>query len=149
NFFNPLTGASDRALGMQANNGIFVTRSNDGGLSWGQPVAVTSHLYQGENVPFDVTPDLAIVTFLRLPDGSASPRYGHLYVTWTRLFPAGQVPGHPTFSGGGHIMIAASRDGGQSWETQLQELPGTGLLVSAVFDPFIIADNVPGITPAD
>ncbi|MHC4404712.1 MAG: SGNH/GDSL hydrolase family protein [Planctomycetota bacterium] len=70
NFWNPEQGRSDRSLGMQANNGVFVAGSDDGGLTWNQPVAVVSHLYDGENdVPFEVIPDLAIDTFPQLPPG--------------------------------------------------------------------------------
>src|SRR5437899_1848093 len=36
---------SRRAFGMQANNGVFVARSDDGGLTWVQPAAVASHRY--------------------------------------------------------------------------------------------------------
>ena len=121
NFWNPERGASDRDLGMQANNGVFVARSDDGGLAWNQPVAVVSHLYEGDDVFFEVIPDLGIDTFPVLPDGQPNPNYGNLYVTWTRLYPAGQMPGAPENTGGGDLMIAVSRDGGLSWETQLQE----------------------------
>jgi hypothetical protein len=70
--------------GTQSNNGIFVARSDDGGLTWNQPVAVIAHTYAGQPVDFEITPDLAIDTFPTLPDGSANPQYGELYETWTR-----------------------------------------------------------------
>jgi hypothetical protein len=35
------------APGTTSNNGLFEVRSNDGGLSWQQPVAIVSHLYDG------------------------------------------------------------------------------------------------------
>lgn len=34
-----------RTFGMVANNGIFIAHSNDGGLTWGSPVAVTAQRY--------------------------------------------------------------------------------------------------------
>src|SRR5206468_3607838 len=45
---NP-NGGAPRALGFQSNNGLFVSRSSDGGLTWGQPAAVVSHVYDGQN----------------------------------------------------------------------------------------------------
>ena len=91
------TAAPLRALGHQANNGIFVSRSDDGGMTWQAPVAVASHLYDGSHkVPFDIIPDLAIDTFRFLPDGTTpNPNYGNLYEVWSRYYPAGQYPGEP------------------------------------------------------
>jgi hypothetical protein len=126
-------GATGRPLGFKSNNGTFVARSDDGGLTWNQPVAVTSHLYDGVNpVPFELNPDLAVDTFRNLPDGRANPNYGNLYEVWARFYPAGQFPGEPTATGGSDVFLAVSRDGGQTWQVQLQQLPGTGLLVSVI-----------------
>ncbi len=84
----PLTdpnGGAPRALGFQSDNGIFVASSNDGGLTWNQPVAVESYLYDGTDpVNFDIKPDLAIDTFASLPNGQPNPYYGSLYVCWSR-----------------------------------------------------------------
>jgi hypothetical protein len=152
NFFNPERGASDRDRGMTANNGIFVSRSDDAGLTWNQAVSVASHLYDGQNqVPFEVIPDLAIDTFRLLPDGRPNPNYGNLYVGWTRLYPPGQFPGHPEFSGGGDMMLAVSSDLGEHWEIRLQEQPGTGVQVSVIQDPPTASGQgvPPGLTPVD
>jgi len=93
--------ASERPDGFQSNNGIFVARSNDGGLTWGTPVAVASNLYDGTDpVPLETFPDLAIDTFRLLPDGQPNPNYGNEYVTYTQLYPAGQFPGDSTSTGG-------------------------------------------------
>jgi hypothetical protein len=119
---SPLTNANfgDRWMGLQSNNGIFVARSDDGGLAWQEPVAVVAHLYDGQDpVFFEVLPDLAIDTFVTLPNGGPNPNYANLYVVWTRLYPPGQQPGYPQSQGGGDVMISVSRDGGQSWHTQL------------------------------
>ena len=90
----PITNADfqDRALpGVQSNNGIFMARSDDGGLNWQPPVPVVSHLYDGQHqVFFEVIPDLAIDTFQTLPNGQPNPNYDYLYVVWTRIYPAGQ-----------------------------------------------------------
>jgi hypothetical protein len=140
---NPSSGGG-RQDGFQSNNGIFVAESGkaSGGLSWSQPVAVTSHLYTGTAtlaptadpaaVPFDAYPALAIDT------SPTSPNFGNLYVTWTRFYPGAaaapqnQYPGgDPTSNtGGSDVMIAASLAGGASWTT---EAPAG---ISAIRDPF-------------
>jgi hypothetical protein len=117
-------GGPLRALGFQSNNGIFVSRSDDGGDRWKTPSEVTSHRYDGaHSVPFEIIPDLAIDTFRILPNGLPNPNYGSLYATWSRYYPAGQYPGESNSGGGGNIMIAVSRDGGNSWQTQLESHP--------------------------
>lgn len=114
-----------RAPLLQSNNGVFVSRSDDGGLTWNQPVDVVSHLYQGEDVSFEIIPDLGIDTSAQLPNGQQNPNYGNLYVTWSRNYAVG-FPGHPDSVGGIDIMVAVSGDGGQTWETQLQEMWNDG-----------------------
>ncbi len=53
-----LGGLSERALGFKANNGVFVVRSDDGGLSWDSPATVAAQTYGGRTeVPFDIMPD--------------------------------------------------------------------------------------------
>src|SRR5205807_6587960 len=48
-----------RVAGFQSNNGIFVSRSDDGGLTWNQPTAVVSRRYDSVNpVAFELYPDL-------------------------------------------------------------------------------------------
>jgi hypothetical protein len=133
----PLTdpgGGAPRAMGFRANNGIFVARSNDGGLTWGEPAAVVSHLYDGQNkVPFEIKPDLAIDTFPTLPDGhTPNPNYGSLYEVWSRYYPAGQFPGEALALGGSDILFAVSRDGGQTWQIKTESQPGTGTLVTVI-----------------
>ncbi len=142
---------SDRAPGFEANNGIFVARSEDGGNSWNPAVAVASHFYNpgGERVPFEVIPDLAIDRFRQLPGGGLNPNYGDLYVTWTRLYPEGQVPGFPDLGASGEIMIAVSKDRGVTWETQYQQPPEPGLEISVLRDPTQIVPNLPGTTSMD
>jgi hypothetical protein len=130
-------GVRERTLGFQANNGVFVARSDDGGLTWGQPAAVATHGYDGQHqVPFDIMPDLAIDTFRDLPNGLPNPNYGNLYAVWSRYYPPGLFPGEPTASGGSEIEIAVSHDGGRSWQTQLQLRAGSGALVTVLPDSF-------------
>jgi hypothetical protein len=136
----PLTnpsGGRQRALGFQSDNGIFVARSDDGGVTWRSPAPVVSNLFDGQHpVFFEVFPDLAIDTFSALPSGKPNPNYGNLYVTWARYYPPGQFPGEPTSTGGSHIMIAASSDGGWTWETRLQPRGANGLLLTPIKDSF-------------
>src|SRR5262249_25463793 len=117
----------------QANNGIFVARSDDGGVTWGQPATVAANLYDGQHpVPFEIIPDLAIDTYHTLPDGRPNPNYGNLYETWARYYPSGQFPGEPDATGGSQVMVAISDDDGQSWQVQVQLKPGSGIPVSVV-----------------
>jgi FG-GAP-like repeat len=149
----PLTdpgGGPPRALGLQADNGVFVARSDDGGLRWNQPVAVVSHLYDGQNkVPFEIKPDLAIDVFRTLPPlangqpGLPNPNYGSLYEVWSRYYPAGQFPGSPDSPGGSDILFAVSHDAGQSWQTQLQPQAGTGVPVTVIFNINNTSTDVP------
>ena len=137
--------------GYQSNNGIFVVRSDDGGASWGMPVAVASHLYDGVNlVPFDAAPVMAADLFELLPDGSANPQYENLYVSWTRKYQPGGYPGASDSTGGSEIMIAVSRDGGSTWELQTEQRNGVQRSVITVdlIDPFD-AFNEPGFGFAD
>ena len=128
--------SSERADGFQSTNGIFVSRSTDGGLTWGQPAAVVSHTFtgtpgtsgttgpSGTQVPFDSGPSFSVDTFKTLPGGQPNPYYGDLYVAWTRVYPAGQFPGDPNSQDGSDVMFSVSTDGGKSWQTQLQNQGG-------------------------
>ncbi len=107
-----------RGYGTQANNGIFLSVSGDGGLSWNAPIPVVEHTFTtGNPVPFEALPNLAIDTFATLPNGEPNPNYGRLYLTWTRYYPAGQMPGVTAPTGGSDIMFASSPDGGITWIT--------------------------------
>lgn len=117
---NPDSGAT-RALGMKANNGIFLTRSDDGGLNWMSPVAVASHQYDRiHQVPFEIYPDMAVDNVRVLPSGQANPNFGNLYVTWARYYPAQQFPGEPNSIGGSDVMLAVSEDNGLTWQLRTQ-----------------------------
>jgi hypothetical protein len=119
------SGAEYTSYEFQSNNGIFVARSNDGGLDWQPPIAVASHVYAGQPVFAETIPDLAVDTFANLPDGRPNPNHGDLYVTWTRAYPSGQFPGDAQSTGGTDIMLAVSEDGGQTWQTRTQQQGGS------------------------
>jgi len=129
---DPVTNVRTRTYGFQANNGIFVVRSDDGGLTWGAPVAVASHMYTTTPVPFEIFPDLNIDTYRTLPNGQANPYYEDMYVNWSRYYPAGQFPGEPNSSGGSDIMLSISHDGGQTWQLQLMTNPANGASISVI-----------------
>jgi hypothetical protein len=136
----PLTNAnfSDRGIpGEHSNNGVFVARSDDGGLTWNQPVAVISHLYAGQPVDFETIPDFAIDTFRTLPDGLPNPHFGEMYAVWTRVYAPGHYPDEPNSTGGTDIMLAASTDGGATWQLRLETDPVSGLPVTTVRDPLL------------
>ena len=121
----PAVGTAYRSFGMSANNGIFVSASDDGGLEWENPVSIASRLFDGQNrVPFDIMPDLAVDTHRYLPDGTTlNPNFGNLYAVWSRYYPMGQYPGEPDGRTGSNIMFAVSSDGGATWQLRLESHP--------------------------
>src|SRR5262249_18767479 len=105
--------------------------------------AVVSHLDGQAPFFFEVIPDLAIDTFRTLPNGQPNPNHGNLYVTWTRVYLPGQFPGEPDSTGGTDAMIAVSRDGGQTRQTQLENVPGIPTPVTVIQDPLNIGEGAP------
>lgn len=137
---------AERALGFQANNGIFVTQSPDGGLTWGPSAAVTSNLYDGKTqVPFDIMPDLAIDTFRTLPNGASNPNFGRMYVVFSRYYPSGQFPGQPAASGGSRILLGISDDQGQSWSLARDAKDQVGLPAVPIPIGFGLGQAPPGL----
>ena len=117
-------GVQFRAYGFTADNGIFVSRSDDGGTNWQAPTTVASHEYQGTKVPFDIIPDIAIDTYHTITtDGQ---QYNPMYATFSRYYPAGLYPGEPDAIGGSNIIFAVSRDGGKTWQEKTESHPEEG-----------------------
>jgi hypothetical protein len=121
----PITDLSGlaRPIGYQSNNGLFVARSDDGGLNWSRPVEVVSDHYDGTHpVFFELKPKLAIDTFAKLPDGRSNPYFDYLYLAWSRYYPPGQFPGEPTSTGGSDLILAVSGDAGLTWQQAPQPI---------------------------
>jgi hypothetical protein len=86
-----------------ARNGIFVSRSDDGGESWGAPARVVDHFNTVE--PFEDKP--WIVT-----DNVPESEYlGNVYVAWTRF----DAYGSDSPSDSTQILFSRSVDGGESF----------------------------------
>ncbi len=81
-------------------NGIFVSRSDDGGMSWGDPVPVVDHINTVE--PFEDKP--WVVTDIV----EGSPHQGNVYVAWTRF----DVYGSADPADSTQILFSRSVDGG-------------------------------------
>ncbi|MEV4316854.1 sialidase family protein [Actinocrispum sp. NPDC049592] len=78
-------------------NGVMVSRSDDGGLSWGDPVL----LAQGDETVFN-----------DLPTGTADPNDSrYVYALWTAV----TLLDSPHFKG--PTVLRRSTDGGQTWES--------------------------------
>ncbi len=138
-----------RSDGFTADNGIYIARSDNGGLSWNAPIAVAHNVYDGQHkVPFEMHPYLAADTYQKLPNGGPNPHFGEDYLTWVELYPKRQFPGDPQSSGGGQMMLAVSSDAGQTWSLRLQPQVGTGIPVTVLGpnDPFFTGQAPPALS---
>lgn len=123
---------------MQSNNGIFVNRSRDGGITWESPIAIAFNEYNGHvRVPYFEATDMAIDVNATRPDGSSNPYFGTLYVTYTTYYPGGQFPGESEATGGTATFIATSSDQARSWQTRLQYDTARNLYESVLSIPWI------------
>jgi len=91
-----------------ARNGIFVSRSDDGGSSWSAPVPVVDHLNTVE--PFEDKPWIAS------DNVSGSPHQGNLYVAWTRF----DVYGSESPTDSTQILFSRSLDGGATFSVPIR-----------------------------
>ncbi|MDP8228381.1 MAG: sialidase family protein [Candidatus Electryoneaceae bacterium] len=81
------------------NGGIFVSRSDDGGRNWDDPIWVIVHPDE-QRPPFEDKPYIGV-------DNTGGDYDGHLYVSWTRF-------------GTGQIYFSRSTDAGRNWTDPLQ-----------------------------
>jgi hypothetical protein len=116
--FGPDGRAYYASLGFdenQAGNGVFVSTSEDGGLTWGDPVTV--HL-GGQN--FDDKEAVVV------DNRSDSPYRGRVYVAWDWVTPQNQQP----------VVLSYSDDGGASFSPPILIRPqGNGIGVVPVVGP--------------
>jgi len=110
-------------------NGIFVSRSDDGGDSWGEPVPVVDHINTVE--PFEDKP------WLVTDNLSASPHFGNLYLAWTRF----DVYGSADPADSTQILFSRSLDGGESFSVPFRISDSGGDAVDS-------DDTVEGAVPA-
>jgi hypothetical protein len=98
---------------LQPSNGIYMTASEDGGLSFDTPVPLIDHV--NSIVPFEDKPYPGI----DLSDDS--PYQGRVYVAWTRFTEYGSsAPDDSSF-----IYMVSSSDGGRTF-TRPMRLPAAG-----------------------
>jgi hypothetical protein len=110
-------------------NGIFVTRSDDGGFTWGAPVPVVDHINTVK--PFEDKP------WLVTDDVSGSPYRGHLYLAWTRF----DVYGSTNPNDSTQILFSRSLDAGESFSVPIRISDSGGNAVDS-------DDTVEGAVPA-
>ncbi len=88
----------------RAANGIAITRSTDGGVTWSDPTAVADH--------FNTKSPMEDKPWLVFDRTRSSPHVGNLYCAWTRFDVYGSDDPQDT----SQIMFARSRDGGETFE---------------------------------
>jgi len=98
---------------FQQNSGVFVARSDNGGVNWNATVGVATNVSSmGSRVNFEDKP------YIDADRNVASPHRDRVYLTWTRFY-EGNYPGTST-AGGGDIMLSHSDDGGQTWSAAIR-----------------------------
>jgi hypothetical protein len=99
---------------FQANNGVFVGRSTNGGATWGTTVAVATNAWPGFGlVNFEDKPYITV-------DQTSGAFQDRIYMTWTRFYSGNHPDGGGTPLGGGDIMVSSSSNGGVTWTTPLR-----------------------------
>jgi hypothetical protein len=91
-FTQTLHGGDD-----EADNGVFVCKSTDGGKSWSEPMAIAYETGGSVGQPFH---DRYTITADQSPD---SPMKDNLYIAWKR------------FKVDPQVLFSRSTDGGESW----------------------------------
>jgi hypothetical protein len=89
-------------------NGIFVSRSDDGGRGWHEPVPVVDHINTVQ--PFEDKPWIAS------DNVSGSPYQGNVYVAWTRF----DVYGSPDPNDSTQIFFSRSTDQGETFSVPIR-----------------------------
>ncbi len=101
----------------RAANGIFISRSTDGGGDWEDPVAVVDH--RNTKTPMEDKP------WFCFDRNDRSEHFGKLYASWTRFDVYGSSDPQDTTQ----IMFARSTDGGRSFEPVIRISDAGGICV--------------------
>ena len=110
-------------------NGIFVSRSDDGGLTWNPPVPAVDHINTVK--PFEDKP------WLVTDNAPESPHFGNLYLAWTRF----DVYGSADPADSTQILFSRSKDHGRTFSVPFQISDSGGNAVDS-------DDTVEGAVPA-
>lgn len=109
-------GAFNRSTPPTGENGVFIARSTDGGISWEAHLPIILHTGQ-------MTADSAFEDkyYISVDHSSTSPYWGRIYVPWKRVIDRDSST---------QIVITWSDDRGTSWHQPVRVspvLPGTSL----------------------
>ncbi|MFQ5511438.1 MAG: FlgD immunoglobulin-like domain containing protein, partial [Candidatus Krumholzibacteriia bacterium] len=128
------------ATPFQANNGIFVAGSGDGGATWGSTVAVAANIWPGSGlVNFEDKPYITV-------DQTSGTFQDRIYMTWTRFYSGNHPAGGATPLGGGDIMVSSSSDGGATWTVPLR-LPVPGNVGTGSVGLSFVQGSEPEVAP--
>jgi hypothetical protein len=92
----------------RAFSGLMVSASNDGGMTWNDPVAVIDHI--NSVTPFEDKP------YIVTDNVDGSPNKNHVYLSWTRF----DVYGSNAPEDRSHIYFSHSRDEGKSFSMPMR-----------------------------
>ena len=102
-------GTTDYWAHNATRNGVFVRRSQDGGVSWDSGAAVIAASPTKPGIPFEDKPYI-------VADNSSGPHGGNLYVGWTRF----------TLDSS-YLLFSRSTDHGGTWSPPLRISTRSGL----------------------
>lgn len=82
-------------------NGVYINKSTDGGITWGNPIPVIEH-----KLPNDPLTYFEDKYYIEVDNSDASPYRGDLYIPWKRVTAADSAT---------QIVLAKSTDKGATW----------------------------------
>jgi hypothetical protein len=111
---------------LNSGSGIVVSKSTDGGRTWGEPSIVHTDGVDnsGNPLPTDFSNDKEWIT--------VDPHSGAIYVTWTLFGPSGSP-----------IQVSRSTDGGQHWSAPVEVDPVSAFTPGGV-TPYS-SGSIPGV----
>jgi hypothetical protein len=108
---------------LNSASGVVVSKSTDGGLTWGEPSIVHTDGVDASGNPLD-TPFFNDKEWI-----TVDPRTGTVYVTWTSFGPSDSP-----------IQVSHSDDGGKTWSTPVAVNPASSFTAGGV-TPFSSGSN--------